>query len=65
MRSFSWVMAGIGIGIGLTIMLMNEYREAEKRYVKGHRAAEAEEEWPLGKSFDWEKRETITTAIPN
>jgi uncharacterized protein YjbJ (UPF0337 family) len=27
MRAFPWVIAGIGLGAGLTILLMNEYRE--------------------------------------
>lgn len=62
MRSISWIMAGIGIGIGLAIMFMNEYKEAEERHADRHRT---DEEWPLGKSFDWEKKETMTTAIPN
>lgn len=62
MRSLSWVMAGIGIGVGLSIMFMNEYKEAEKRRAEGHRT---DEEWPLGKSFDWEKKETTATTIPN
>ena len=71
-RAFPWVMAGMGIGAGLTIMFMNEYKEAEARF--GARspvgsgtgsAAEsstsamssAEEEWPLGKSFAWGTKE--------
>jgi hypothetical protein len=67
MRSLSWIMAGIAIGVGLAIMMMNEYKEAEKRHAEGHRADEhrTDEEWPLGKSFDWEKKETVTTAIPD
>lgn len=61
-RAFPWVMAGMGIGAGLTIMFMNEYKEAEARF--GARSAAGsgagssissteEEEWPLGKSFAW------------
>jgi len=53
MRSFSWVMAGIGIGVGLTIMMMNEYKEAEARLAAGGGSGAREEEWPVGKSFDW------------
>jgi len=52
MRGFSWVMAGIGIGVGLTIIAMNEYKEAEARLAAGRAGTRVdEEEWPLGKSF--------------
>jgi hypothetical protein len=52
MRAFSWIMAGIGIGVGLTIMWMNEYREAETRLAADRTGGRTDEEWPLGKSFE-------------
>jgi len=53
MRIFSWVMAGIGLGIALTILMINEYDEAEERLASGPtRRVDEEEEWPVGKSFD-------------
>ncbi len=64
-RAFPWVMAGMGIGAGLTIMFMNEYREAEARHGAGSAVgsgagssmSSTEEEWPLGKSFAWGTKE--------
>ena len=59
MRAFPWVMAGMGIGAGLTIMFMNEYKEAEARYAA---SSAREEEWPLGKSFAWDTKGTPQRA---
>jgi len=62
MRIFSWVMAGMGLGVALTIMMMNAYKKAEEEYKEaqelpatGHAGHADEEEWPAGKSFDWSK----------
>jgi hypothetical protein len=52
MRGFSWVMAGIGIGVGLTILMMNEFKEAEERLATRRASGRADEEWPLGKGFE-------------
>ena len=52
MKGFSWVMAGIGIGVGLTILMMNEFEEAEERLATGRASGRTDEEWPLGKSFE-------------
>jgi len=52
MKGFSWVLAGIGIGAGLTIIMMNEFKEAEVRFATKHAGGRTEEEWPLGKSFE-------------
>ena len=51
MRGFSWVMAGIGIGVGLTIIMLNEFEEAEARLTTERTGRRIGEEWPLGKSF--------------
>lgn len=61
MRAFPWVVAGMGIGAGLTIMFMNEYKDAEARYAAG---SATEEEWPLGKSFAWDAKGTKPAISP-
>ena len=55
-KGFSWVMAGIGIGVGLTILMMNEFKEAEERLGTGRASGRTDEEWPLGKSFEAKPR---------
>jgi len=55
MRIFSWVMAGMGLGVALTMMMMNVYKKAEELPATGHAGHADEEEWPAGKSFDWSK----------
>jgi uncharacterized protein YjbJ (UPF0337 family) len=35
MRAFPWVMAGIGIGAGLTILLWNEYQNIQAESATG------------------------------
>jgi uncharacterized protein YjbJ (UPF0337 family) len=49
MRAFPWVMAGMGIGAGLTIMLINEYNEAEAKYAIAHDGVEG----AARKTFGW------------
>jgi hypothetical protein len=56
MRGFSWVIAGIGIGVGLTILMMNEFKEAEERLAARLASGRNDEEWPLGKSFETKPR---------
>lgn len=56
MRAFSWVMVGIGIGVGLTNIWMKEHKEPEARLPTERTGGRADEEWPLGKSFETKPR---------
>lgn len=40
MRAFPWVMAGIGIGAGLMILLMSEYKDIQAESATGYDGVE-------------------------
>jgi len=40
MRAFPWVMAGIGIGAGLTMLLVNEYKDIQTETSTGYDGVE-------------------------
>jgi uncharacterized protein YjbJ (UPF0337 family) len=49
MRAFPWVMAGIGIGAGLMILLMSEYKEIQAESATGYDGVERAAE----KTYGW------------
>jgi uncharacterized protein YjbJ (UPF0337 family) len=59
MRASSWVAAGIGLGVGLTILFMNEYREAEAAYGGGYSGIED----AARRTFGWGTKNRVKGTV--